>query len=156
MTGSRYRSRYLYNDQSCSLMRSFLLSAVCCILTLTGYAQTKTSSTGTKNQTTVTPSGFETSLVQGTLTLNKSFKQIEGGKDFIAIYSLQKNDAGFNNRKPVQVSLSRQSLDSVFTKTTSDLATRWPLVNRYIEENHLTLTTENDWISIISWFNGLR
>ncbi|MBI2282608.1 MAG: hypothetical protein HYU71_02755 [Bacteroidetes bacterium] len=137
-------------------MRSFLLPAVCCFLTLSGYAQTKTTTPVTRNQATVTPSGFEASLVQGTLTLNKSFKQIDGGKDFVPVYSLQKNDAGFNNRKPVQVSLSRQSFDSVFTKTTSDLASRWPLLNKYIEENHLTLTTENDWISIITWFNGLR
>lgn len=137
-------------------MRSFLLPAVLSVLTLTGYAQTKTTATAARNQATVTPSGFETSLVQGTLTLNKSFKQIEGGKDFVPVYSLLKNDAGFNNRKPVQVSLSRQSFDSVFTKTTSDLATRWPILNKYIEENHLTLTTENDWISIIAWFNGLR
>lgn len=137
-------------------MRAFLLPAVLCALALTGYAQTKTTSTATRNQATVTPSGFETSLVQGTLTLNKSFKQIDGGKDFVPVYSLQKNDAGFNNRKPVQVSLSRQSFDSVFTKTTSDLATRWPLLNKYIEENRLTLTTENDWIAIITWFNGLR
>lgn len=137
-------------------MRSFLLPAICCFLTLTGFAQTKTNKSVTRNQATVTPSGFETSLVQGTLTLNKSFKQIDGGKDYVPVYSLQKNDAGFNNRKPVQVSLSRQSFDSVFTKTTSDLASRWALLNTYIEENRLTLTTENDWITIITWFNGLR
>lgn len=137
-------------------MRSFLLPAVCCFLTLAGYAQNKTTTPVTRNQATVTPSSFEASLVQGTLTLNKSFKQIDGGKDFVPVYSLQKNDAGFNNRKPVQISLSRQSFDSVFTKTTSDLASRWPLLNKYIEENRLTLTTENDWISLITWFNGLR
>lgn len=137
-------------------MRAFLLPAVFCVLTLTGYAQTKTATATTKNQATVTPSGFEASLVQGTLTLNKSFKQIDGGKEFVSVYSLQKDDAGFNNRKPIQVSLSRQSFDSVFTKTTSDLASRWSLLNKYIEENRLTLTTENDWVSVISWFNGLR
>ncbi|MES2003496.1 MAG: hypothetical protein V4450_03165 [Bacteroidota bacterium] len=108
-----------------------------------------------KTAVTVTPVGFETSLVQGTLTLNKSFKQGDG-KEFTAVYTLQKNDAYFNGKKPVQITLSRQSFDSVFTKTTADLAGKWTALNKYIEDNKLSLTTEGAWVTLITQFNGMR
>lgn len=134
-------------------MKSFVFFVIIGGMAISGYSQTKPAAP--KTMSTVTPSSFEASLVQGTLTLNKEFK-LGDGKDFIAVYSLLKNDAGFNNRKPVTISLSRQSFDSVFTKTTADLASKWPVLNRFIEENKLSLTTENEWISIITQFNNLR
>lgn len=104
---------------------------------------------------TATPSSFEASLVQGILTLNKELKKGDG-TDFIAVYTLIKNDAAFNNRKPIKIALTKQSFDSVFTRTTADLAAKWPLLNKHIEDNKLSLTTENDWIILISLFNNLR
>lgn len=140
-------------------MKSFLLVTALVVLTVSGMAQTKPAATKTtaapKTIATATPSSFEASLVQGTLTLNKELKQGDG-KDFITVYTLLKKDAGFNGRKPIRVSLSRQSFDSVFTRTTADLAAKWPLLNKHIEDNKLTLTTENDWISLINLFNNLR
>ncbi len=129
------------------------------VLAVSGMAQTKPAVPKTtaapKTIATATPSSFEASLVQGTLTLNKELKQGDG-KDFIAVYTLLKDDAGFNGRKPIRVSLSRQSFDSVFTRTTADLAAKWPILNKHIEDNKLTLTSENDWINLISLFNNLR
>ncbi|HEY1019674.1 MAG TPA: hypothetical protein VGE25_11775 [Sediminibacterium sp.] len=140
-------------------MKSFFVFTALFILAVNGMSQTKPAATKTtaapKTIATATPSSFEASLVQGTLTLNKELKQGDG-KDFIAVYTLLKNDAGFNGRKPIQISLSRQSFDSVFTKTTADLAAKWPTLNKHIEENKLSLTTENDWISLINLFNNLR
>lgn len=104
---------------------------------------------------TATPSSFEASLVQGILTLNKELKKGDG-TDFIAVYTLIKNDAAFNNRQPIKIALTKQSFDSVFTRTTADLAAKWPLLNKHIEENKLSLTTENDWINLINLFNNLR
>lgn len=134
-------------------MKSFLLVTALVILAVSGMAQTKP--TAPKTIATATPSSFEASLVQGTLTLNKELKQGDG-KDFITVYTLLKNDVAFNGRKPIRVSLSRQSFDSVFTRTTADLAAKWPVLNKHIEDNKLTLTTENDWISLINLFNNLR
>lgn len=142
-----------YSVSQSIVMKSLYLFTALVVLALSGSAQTKPAAP--KTVTTATPSSFEASLVQGTLTLNKALKQGEG-RDFIAVYTLLKNDAGFNGRKPIQVSLSRQSFDSVFTKTTADLAARWPLLNKHIEDNKLSLTTENDWINLISLFNSLR
>lgn len=132
-------------------MKSFLLVIALGVLVVNGMAQTKPAAS--KTIATATPSSFEASLVQGTLTLNKELKQGDG-KDFVVVYTLLKNDAGFNGRKPIRVSLSRQSFDSVFTRTTADLAAKWPLLNKHIEDNKLTLTTENDWISLINRFNN--
>ncbi len=98
---------------------------------------------------------FESSLVSGTISLNKSFKQGDG-KDIIVVYSLQKNDPYFNGRKPIPISLSKQSYDSVFTKTTSDLAGKWAVMNQYITENKIPLSTEKGWIDIITYFNKLK
>ena len=156
---SSSEERYLQFVYQFTFMKSFLLVTALVILAVSGMAQTKPTAPKTtaapKTIATATPSSFEASLVQGTLTLNKELKQGDG-KDFIAIYTLLKNDAGFNGRKPIQVSLSRQSFDSVFTRTTADLAAKWPLLNKHIEDNKLTLTTENDWINLINLFNNLR
>lgn len=156
---SSSEERYLQFVYQFTVMKSFLLVTALVILAVSGMAQTKPTAPKTtaapKTIATATPSSFEASLVQGTLTLNKELKQGDG-KDFIAIYTLLKNDAGFNGRKPIQVSLSRQSFDSVFTRTTADLAAKWPLLNKHIEDNKLTLTTENDWINLINLFNNLR
>lgn len=104
---------------------------------------------------TATASSFESPLVQGTLILSKIFKQGDG-KEFVTVYTLAKDDAYFNGRKPIQISLSRQSFDSVFTRTTADLAARWPALNKYVEDNKLSLTTEKAWMDVITHFNGMR
>lgn len=140
-------------------MKSFFVLTALVLLSVNGLAQTKPAAPKTtvapKVIATATPSSFEASLVQGILTLNKELKQGDG-KDFIAVYTLIKNDAAFNNRQPIKIALTKQSFDSVFTRTTADLAAKWPLLNKHIEENKLSLTTENDWINLISLFNNLR
>jgi hypothetical protein len=139
--------------KSLLILGSFLLAGIFT------YAQKKTTTgavkTAPKTVITATPTSFESSLVNGTLSFIKTFQQGDG-KDFVAVYSLSKsNDASFNNRKPIQISLSRQSFDSVFTKTTSDLAAKWALMNKYIESNKVSLTNEKGWIDVIGYFNAL-
>lgn len=113
------------------------------------------SSSGTGK--TLTPSAFEATLVNGPLSLFKEFKPTGEGKEFIPRYFLRKkNDPGFNNRKPLQVALSKQSFDSVFTRTSSDMAARWPALSRYLEDNRISLTTEQGWITAITHFNNMQ
>ena len=122
------------------------------------FAQKKTASAPVLPPRTVsiaTATSFESTLVTGNLSFIKTFQQGDG-KDFVAVYSVAKtNDASFNNRKPIQVSLSRQSFDSVFTKTSSDLAAKWNQLNKYVESNKISLSDEKGWMNVINYFNSL-
>jgi len=139
------------------MKKTFIL--ICFLLAgIFSMAQKKTSSApaaAPKTMNNVSATSFESTIAAGTLSLIKTFRQGDG-KDFVAIYSLAKsNDASFNNRKPIQISLSRQSFDSVFTKTSSDLNAKWGVLNKYIESNKLLLTEERTWINLVNYFNGL-
>ncbi len=121
------------------------------------FAQNKNNATTAsvmKPSTEAIATSFEAELVSGSLSFIKTFKK-GNGKEFIPVYSLSKNDVYFNGRKPIPISLSKQSFDSVFTKTTSDLAGKWATMNKYIESNKISLTEEKGWINVISYFNGL-
>lgn len=132
------------------------MKKICIALFLFSFASAASAQTAIK-QRNVTPSSFENTLVNGILNFTKVLKPSGDGKEFVAFYYVRKaSDAGFNNRKPVQVSLSQQSFDSVFTKTTADLATRWPALNKYIEANKISLTTEGGWVAAITHFNGMQ
>ncbi len=135
------------------ILAGFLLTGVFCL------AQKKTNTTPpaspARSTVNATTNSFESTLVTGNLNFIKTF-QPGDGKDFVAVYSLAKtDDASFNNRKPIQISLSRQSFDSVFTKTSSDLAAKWNQLNKYIESNKILLSEEKGWMNVISYFNGL-
>lgn len=133
-------------------MKKIFLAAFVCLAVVSATAQS-----GNKPNTVYTPSSFESTLVNGILHFTKVLKPSGEGKEFVPFYYVRKpSDAGFNNRKPVQVSLSKQSFDSVFTKTTADLATRWPALSKYIEANKISLTTESGWVSAITHFNGMQ
>ena len=144
-------------------MKSFFITSGLLFAGLWAFGQKKAitatpvapSTTNVKVSTNAVFSSFESSLVSGTISLNKSFKPGDG-KEIIVVYSLQKNDPYFNGRKPITISLSKQSYDSVFTKTTSDLAGKWALMNQYITEKKISLTTENGWVDIITHFNQLK
>lgn len=140
------------------VMKKIVLLAAGIVIGLSVQAQPKKSSNAPVNSKptpeTVTPVSFETSLVSGTITLTKTFKQGEN-KEFLVVYSLsKKNDPLFNNRKPISISLSKKSYDSVFTKTNGELAGRWAELNKYVTDNSISLTDENGWIALIKHYNS--
>ena len=139
-------------------MKKIVLIVLGSMIGLSVQAQAKKSSnapvSAKPTQETATPISFETSLASGTLTLNKAFKQGDG-KDFLTIYTLSKNkDASFNNQKPISISLSRKSFDSVFTNTSAELASKYAALNKYVTDNKISLTDENGWIALIRHYNS--
>ena len=138
------------------LLVSFLLAG------MVSYAQTSSSSgpsgkvkVADKIGPTATVLSFESSLVTGNLSLIKTLVKGET-KEFAPVYHLSKsNDASFNNRQPIQISLSRQSFDSVFSKTNAELAGKWNQLNKYVENNKIVLSEERGWVAVISYFNSL-
>ena len=105
---------------------------------------------------TATPSAFETSLTQGKITLYKTYKKGDT-KDFETIYTII-NNAGrsVDNRRPIHVAMNQTSFDSVFTRVSAEMSDKWPILNKYITENKLSLTDEKGWISVINYYNGLQ
>lgn len=149
MANSVYRKR----------MKTITATLIFLVIATTSQAQNSSAKTAAppRNNTPVTPISFETSLVTGTLTLTKEFKPGADGKEFVPVYYLSKgSDVYFNGRKPLQVSLSKQSYDSVFTKTTADLLAKWPLLNQFIEDSHLSLASEEGWVALVKHYNGMR
>jgi hypothetical protein len=143
-----------------TVMKKILLLVPGIIIGLSVQAQAKKSSNAPTSviakptEETATPTSFETNLASGTITLSKTFKQGEG-KEFLTIYTLsKKDDALFNNRKPISISLSRKSFDSVFTKTSAELAGKYAALNKYVTDNRISLTDENGWIALIRHYNN--
>ncbi len=126
----------------------------------TASAQAKKSNTSTAPAAApaVSPtavfSSFETSLASGSL----SFIRVQAksdGEGLITYYTLSKTgDASFNNRKPVRIGLSRQSFDSVFTKTSAEMAGKWNKLNKYVTDHNISLATEKGWIAIVDYYNS--
>ena len=142
------------------VMKKILLLVPGIVIGLSVQAQAKKSSnapapaTAKPPQETATPTSFETNLISGNITLSKTFKQGEN-KEFLVVYSLSKNnDPLFNNRKPITISLSRKSFDSVFTKTNGELAGKWAELNKYVTDHNISLTDENGWITLIRHYNS--
>jgi hypothetical protein len=142
------------------VMKKIVLMVLGGMIGLSVQAQAKKSSnapapvTAKPSADAVTPISFETSLAYGTITLNKIFRQGEG-KEFVTIYTLsKKGDASFNNSKPLSISLSRKSFDSVFTHASAELAGKYAALNKYVSDNKISLTDENGWISLIKHYNN--
>jgi hypothetical protein len=143
-----------------AVMKKILLLVTVILIGLNVQAQTQKSShapapvTVKPTPETATPISFETSLVSGSLTLNKAFRQGES-KESVVVYSLSRsNDPLFNNGKSITISLSKKSFDSVFTKTNAELAGRWADMNKYVTDNNISLTNENGWIALIKHYNN--
>ena len=129
------------------------------VVSLIASAQAKTNSTkATANLKPVLNSKintFESDLVYGKLIFTKSTHQDEN-KELITSYKLfDRNDRTFNTRKPLMVILSKQSFDNVFANTTTDMATKLPILNKFIDENKLVLSEEKGWVTVLNYYNSL-
>lgn len=98
--------------------------------------------------------GYEKVLYPGRLSFSKAYRQSEYGPAFTLVYSLRISaDNSFNNRQPVAIGLSRKSFDSVFTRGSSELAAKYPMLNKYVNDNNISLTDEKGWIAVVKYFN---
>jgi hypothetical protein len=103
-----------------------------------------------------TVTSFETNLVPGRLSLTKAFQKGDGQVFEVAYALVKNNDASFNNRKPVRIALNRKSFDSVFTKVSSEVAGKFNILNKYVQDNSLSLNEEKGWISLVKYYNSLQ
>ena len=123
-------------------------------------AQTDSSvPTAKKSQsTTVSPTSFESSLVQGKLALLKVFTKEGANSEFSLVYKVvsYSNTGLLNNGKPVSIRLNQQSLDSLFTRTSPELSAKSASIKKYVLDNKISLTEEKGWVSVLNYFNRLN
>ncbi len=125
-------------------------------------AQTKTTNSTKvaappRTYATATPSSFRSDLISsGKVRFTKTLKPGENN-DVITIYSIRNTgERNLEQNRPIQIRLSRESFDSVFTKTSADMAARWKTLDKYITDNKLSLTEERGWVTILSYYNELQ
>ncbi|MEN9684773.1 MAG: hypothetical protein RLZZ28_559 [Bacteroidota bacterium] len=130
-------------------------------------SQSKTNGTASKNSTTkppaqtktaaiATPTEFESQIVYGKLILTKTIIQGDGQVATIRYTLSNFTDRSLNNRKPISVAISKNSFDSVFTKTTAELAAKYPSLNKFIAEKNISLADEKGWIAVLNYYNSLN
>jgi hypothetical protein len=102
-----------------------------------------------------TITGYESTIAAGRLSLAKVMTQTDGPY-FKTGYTLTLfADNSFNNRKPVKIGLSRKSFDSVFTRGSAEMNSKYPLLNKYVSDYKISLDEEKGWIAVIKYFNSL-
>lgn len=121
---------------------------------MVSYSQQKAVA-AEKRVTDVSPTAFQTSLVQGKLTLNKSLLKNTSGDSFTSLYEVVAltDSALLNNGQPVSIQLNPQSFESLFTKTTPTLSAKWAFISKYVKDKKLQLTEESGWVAALGYFN---
>ena len=143
-------------------MKKIFIVMIAALTGFTAEAQTKTTNSTKqaappRTYASATPSSFESDLISsGKVRFSKAFKQGDG-KDFVAIYSIRNTgERNLEQNRPIQVKLGRESFDSVFTKTTADMAAKWKILDKYITDNKISLTEERGWVNVLTYYNGLQ
>jgi hypothetical protein len=105
---------------------------------------------------TATLTSFETSLVQGKLTLRKTFNKSSDGALFTTNYSVVNSTSrASDNSKVVSISLNRESFEMVFTRGTTDMTDKLPTLNKFISDKNISLTEEKGWVAVLDYYNNL-
>ncbi len=145
--------KYLY------ILTGFFLTA-----SLT-QAQTKTSSNtpvqaqqrGVNVPKTISPSSFESPIVNGKLTMLRTTERDANGNPTPPSYSIicYEDPSFLNNGKAVDVRLTQLSFESFFNSNAA-IASKKQAVVKFVQEKNLPLTEEKGWINALKYFNSLK
>lgn len=130
-------------------MKALLFCTFILLSVVTSHAQIK------PNQT-VSLSEFESTLVQGNLTLTKTYKQGDGDKVVITYHIARSNDPDAGSRKPEKISLTKAAFDDYFTKNAAALGNRLQVLNQFITDNHISMEEEKGWVAVLKHYNNIR
>ena len=70
---------------------------------------------------------------------------------FVPYYTLL--NAAYNNGKPLEVNLNKESFDTYF-KTTTELSAKLSYVVAYAQEKKLSYNDEKGWKALIDYYNN--
>ena len=104
----------------------------------------------------VSPGMVQSSLVEGKVTLYKSFLKDPNSDAFKLVYTmLSSNSNSPASEKPVEIKLTKEYFETVFLRSTTDIANKSAYLNKFVQDKKLTLSDEKSWISVIGFYNDL-
>ncbi len=140
----------------------YILTAFILITSL-AQAQTKTSSKapiqaqqrGVNVPKTISPSSFESPIVNGRLTMIRITERDANGNATPPTYSIicYEDPKFLNEGKAVDVRLTQLSFESFFNSNAA-ISSKKQAVVKYVQEKNLPLTEEKGWIAALKYFNS--
>lgn len=130
-------------------MKIFLFFLFITFASVTTHAQVKPNQTATLSE-------FESTLVQGNLTLTKTYTKGDGDKVVVTYHIARSNASDATTRKPEKISLTKTAFDEYFTKNAAALGNPLPGLNKFISDNHLSMDDEKGWIAVLKQYNNIR
>ena len=98
----------------------------------------------------VTPSSFGFNLAEGDLVFTKTFLD-NGTGLFVPTYTITQKT--YNNGKPVNVQLNRQSFENYFKSITA-LYAAYNRILKYAQDKNISFTDENGWATLLKNYNN--
>jgi len=104
----------------------------------------------------VGPSEYESSLVSGKLTLNRSYVKDQGSNSYKLSYTIVSSDLGSSDKvKTLELKLSKDFFEVAFLKFSADISARSASLSKFVQEKNLSLTDEKGWVDLVRYFNAL-
>jgi hypothetical protein len=100
-------------------------------------------------------SGYESVLSDGRVQFTKVLTWSDPKSAPVITYTLLARNSSFNNGKAFNITLSKESFDNYFQKSSAEMNNRWPRLLGFAQNNHLSYTEEESWIKIINYLNSL-
>ena len=117
---------------------------------------TKSSAVTPQTFNIVGPTNYESSLIQGKLTLNKKFAKDAGTSGYALSYSLvSSNEKSPIKDKPLEMKLSKDFYETVFLKASPEIADKSAYLNKFVSDRNISLADEKGWVEVIRYFNAL-
>lgn len=117
---------------------------------------TKSSAVTPQTFNIVGPTNYESSLIQGKLTLNKKFAKDAGTSGYTLSYSLvSSNEKSPIKDKPLEMKLSKDFYETVFLKASPEIADKSAYLNKFVSDRNISLADEKGWVEVIRYFNAL-
>jgi hypothetical protein len=143
-------------------MKKIILAAISLAMGSVVYAQSETAKPGEKATATYKspvakegiPTAIESNLAAGNLSLVRLATK-NGSGAFVTTYSLKLKNNSFNQGKSYPVTLTRESFDTYFQRSSPEVYGKWQSLLRYVQDSKLTLTDEASWIKAVNYFNSL-
>ncbi len=99
---------------------------------------------------------FESTLAYGKVTLTKLLTKNSSGA-FSTAYFLKNNvTPSFNNGKPFEVQLGKESFDAFFQKSSPELSQKWTQLVKFAQDKKLSFSDEQTWSDVLNYFNSLK
>jgi hypothetical protein len=99
---------------------------------------------------TLTPSSYSYNLAEGDLVFTKIFLD-NGTGLFVPTYTITQKM--YNNGKPVNVQMNRESFENYFKSTTA-LYAAYNRILKYAQDKNISFTDENGWAALLKNYNN--